>query len=59
MLIALIMLSDSILVIIAQYFFETFEDVIKWQQVSETKRIGLIYNRGLRINGLQGVILGG
>ena len=35
MLITLIMLSDSVLVIIAQYFFETIEDVIKWQQVSE------------------------
>jgi hypothetical protein len=35
------------------------EKNVSWKYIlSETKRIGLIYNRQMRINGLQGVILG-
>ena len=35
------------------------EKNVSWKYIlSETKRIGLNYNRQMRINGLQGVILG-
>ena len=38
---------------------DEMEKNVSWKYIlSETKRIGLNYNRGLRINGLQGVILG-
>ena len=34
------------------------EKNVSWKYIlSETKRIGLTYNRQMRINGLQGVIL--